>query len=48
MMESEEFAIYRELGCDGWIAMDGKLHIINSNQVRDWVALEILDCKGRS
>jgi len=48
MMESEEFAIYSKLGCDEWIAMDGKLHIINSNQVRDWVALEILDCKGRS
>ncbi len=48
MMQSEEFAMYGKLGCDGWIAMDGKLHVINSNQVRDWIALEILDCKGRN
>ena len=48
MMQSEEFTMYGELGCDGLIAMDGKLHEINSNQVRDWVALEILDCKDRN
>ena len=48
VMQSEEFTMYSGLDCNGLIAMDGKLHEINSKQVRDWVALEILDCKGQN
>ncbi|QLH06523.1 hypothetical protein [Nitrosopumilus ureiphilus] len=48
MKATEEYAQFRELRCDELVAFDGKLDVINSQQVRDYIAREIIDCKNRN
>jgi len=48
MKTTEEYAQFRELSCEELVAYDEKLDVINSQQVRDYVAREIIDCKNRN
>ncbi|EIJ65756.1 hypothetical protein BD31_I0805 [Candidatus Nitrosopumilus salaria BD31] len=48
MKSTEEYSKFSKLSCDELVVYDGKLDVINSQQVRDYVTREIIDCKNQN